>query len=302
MIPSPVMFGSLSSAPSTGLQWTTLLFRPDITPGGHLGSKDHSTKGNMPGAPPDHAWLDWFWMPVVQPYPISEPFSTAGKINMNYRIVPFTNITRATGLHAVLKSEEMLAIPTDEGPNYKDYSKLSRNPNWRHYIDAEQTLLQWEAKFNEGKFFKNAGEVCEQFLVPQGESINGNTGSAVITQMRAFWDTHRLSGDNTLERPYANIYPRLTTRSNTFRVHFLVQTINKARSANPLTFDEEKDSITGESQGDALVERAIDPNDPALKTDAYDYIGRARGGSLSEAKSLDTLYTWRIRNIRRFMR
>ncbi|RBP45065.1 uncharacterized protein (TIGR02600 family) [Roseimicrobium gellanilyticum] len=302
MIPSPVMFGSLSSAPSTGLQWTTFLFRPDITPGGHLGTKGHSTKGVMSGAPPDHAWLDWFWMPVVQPYPISEPFSTAGKINMNYRIVPFTNITRATGLHAVLKSEEMLAIPSSAGTTYKDYTKLSSNQNWRHYIDAEKTLLQWEAKFNLGEFFMNAGEVCEQFLVPKDEGISGTSASAIVARMKTYWDDHRLTGDNTLERPYANIYPRLTTRSNTFRVHFLVQTITKARSTDPQTFDKDRDSITGESQGDALVERAIDPNDPALKTDDYDYIGRARNGTLSVAKSLDTLYTWRIRNVRRFMR
>lgn len=302
MIPSPVMFGSLSSAPSTGLQWTTFLFRPDITPGGHLGSKDHSTKGNMSGAPPDHAWLDWFWMPVVQPYPISEPFSTAGKINMNYRIVPFTNITRATGLHAVLKSEEMLAIPTNAGPTYKAYASHASNPNWRHYIDADKTLLQWEEKFNQGEFFKNAGEVCEQFLVPKDDGISGASASAIVTEMKDYWEDHGLTGDNTLERPYANIYPRLTTRSNTFRVHFLVQTITKARSSDPKSFDKDKDSITGESQGDALVERAIDPNDPALKTSDYDYIGKARSGSLSTAKSLDTLYTWRIRNIRRFMR
>jgi uncharacterized protein (TIGR02600 family) len=303
LIPSAIMFGSLPSAPSTGLQWTTFLFRPDITPGaGHLGSADHSTKGHLPGAPPDHTLLDWFWMPVVQPYPISEPFSTAGKINMNYRIVPFTNITRATGLHAVLKSEEMLAIPTLWGVQYKDYTKSTSNPNWRHYLDATKTLVQWEDAFNQGRYFKNAGEVCEQFLVPEGQGIGSGTGSAVRASMTSFWSAHRLTGDNTMERPYANIYPRLTTRSNTFRVHFRAQTISKARSTDPQTFVEEKDTIIADRQGDALVERAIDPNDPALMTDDFDYINKARSGTLSTAKSLDTLYTWRIRSTRRFSR
>ena len=302
LIPSAVMFGSLPSAPSTGLQWTTFLFRPDITSGGHLGSKNNSTKGSLPGTPPDHALLDWFWMPVVQPYPISEPFSTAGRINMNYRIVPFTNITRATGLHAVLKSEEILAIPTLAGPTYKDFSKYFTNPNWRHPIDADKTLVQWEDAFNQGRFFKNASEVCEQFLVPQAQGINAVSANAVRTEMNMYWSNHRLTGDNTLERPYANIYPRLTTRSNTFRVHFRAQTIRKARSSDPQTFVEAQDSITAERQGDALVERAIDPNDPALMTGDFDYIGKAVSGSLSTAKSLDTLYSWRIRSIRRFSR
>lgn len=302
LIPSPVMFGSLPSAPSTGIQWTTYLFRPDITPGGHLGTKDHSTKGPLAGAPPDHALLDWFWMPVVQPYPISEPFSTAGKINLNYRIVPFTNIKRATGLHAVLKSEELLAIPTSAGKTYKDYTKISLNSDWRHHIDADKTLLQWESKFDVGQYFMNAGELCEQFLVPKDDGVSGSTGSAIRSAMVNYWATRQLTGDNTMERPYANIYPRVTTRSNTYRVHFLVQTITKARSSDAETFDPNKDLITGEKQGDALVERAIDPGDAALKTADYDYIGKAVSGSLDTAKSLDTLYTWRIRHVRRFSR
>lgn len=304
MIPSAVMFGSINSAPSTGVQWTTYLFRPDITIGGHLGSKNNSIMGTLTGAPPDHVMLDWFWMPVAQPYAVSEPFSTAGKINMNYRIVPFTHIKRATGMHAVLKSEQILAIPTSAGQTYKDYTKAGNNGNWRKYIDSAQTLLQWEEKFNNGQFFKNASEVCEQFLVPLNAGINAASGASVRTQMTTYWNNNQLSGDNTLERPYANIYPRLTTRSNTYRVHYLVQTITKGRSSDPTKFTGSKDTITGEAQGDALVERAIDPNDPALSTSDYKYItpnGDATATiNLTGTKSLDNLFIWRIRNIHRF--
>jgi uncharacterized protein (TIGR02600 family) len=302
VMPSAVMFGSIPSAPSSGLQWTTYLFRPNITPGGHLGSKNHSTKGTMPGAPPDHTLLDLFWMPVVQPYAISEPFSTAGKINMNYRIVPFTHITRATGLHAVLKSEKVLAIPTGAGTTYKTYASPSLNPEYRHFVDPTPTLLQWESKFNAGEFFMNPSEICEQFLVPEGQSIAGTTGTMIRSQMETFWSRHKLTGDNSLERPYANLYPRLTTRSNTYRVHYLVQALTKARSTNPRTFIPDKDSVSGETQGDALVERSIDPNDPALSGPDYDYLNKARTNALSTTKSLDTLYTWRIRHYRHFMR
>lgn len=312
LIPSPVMFGSIPSAASTGLQWTTLLFRPDITDGGHLGSKGNSISGSMAGAPPDHTLLDWFWMPVVQPYAISEPFSTAGKINMNYRIAPFSYIQRATALHAVLKSEQILAIPNGVSDVYKTYSPANAGNNgstttgnkkgWRHFIDAETTLLQWEDRFDNGQFFMSAGEVCEQFLVPQG-ATSQSTGSAVRADMRNFWNNHRLTGDNTLERPYANIYPRLTTRSNTYRVHFKVQTVTKARSTAPNTFDPALDNITGETQGDAVVERSVDPNDPAFdENPQFNYIKQAIDDNFETVQSLDKLYSWRIRHIRRFTR
>jgi len=75
-MPSAVMFGSLPTGVVAGKPWQTLLFRPD--PGGHPGA----------ATPADHLLLDLFWMPIAEPYPISEPFSTAGKIGMNYQIVP----------------------------------------------------------------------------------------------------------------------------------------------------------------------------------------------------------------------
>ena len=126
-------------------------------------------------------------------------FSTAGKINLNYRIAPFSYIKRATGMHAVLKSERMLAIPSDAGSTYKDYASASSNTGWRHYIDARETLRQFETKFNKGEVFRIGSEICEQFLIPRGKTVN---------TIRNFWDDHLLTGDNTLERPYANIYPR----------------------------------------------------------------------------------------------
>ncbi|MEM9481951.1 MAG: Verru_Chthon cassette protein A, partial [Verrucomicrobiota bacterium] len=69
-IPSPVMFGSLPTGVKAGVPWQTLLFRPDEN---HYGAK----------APHDHLLLDFFWMPVVEPRPISRPFETEGKVNLN---------------------------------------------------------------------------------------------------------------------------------------------------------------------------------------------------------------------------
>ncbi len=40
-------------------------------------------------------------MPVAEPYPISEQFSTSGKINLNYAMMPFPYIQRKTGMDAI---------------------------------------------------------------------------------------------------------------------------------------------------------------------------------------------------------
>ncbi len=74
--------------------WQTLLFCPNpASEANNSGAPIHpgfgwtaSAATNAPPykIPPDHALLDFFTMPIVQPYAISEPFSTAGKVNMNY--------------------------------------------------------------------------------------------------------------------------------------------------------------------------------------------------------------------------
>jgi uncharacterized protein (TIGR02600 family) len=283
-IPSAVIFGGIPSAAGDAIPWTTYLFRPDFG-NTHLGSANNGINGPLPGAPPDHRILDWFWMPVVQPYAISEPFSTAGKINLNYRLAPFGYIKRASGLHALLKSERLLAIPTNAGTTYKDLSSADSNTGWHHRIDAEQTLTQFETRFNSGRQFRFASEICDLYLIPQGRTL---------ANVLDFWEDHKLSGDNTLERPYANLYPRLTTQSNTYTVHVVVQTISKARSTPHDEFIESQDTITGSYRGEALVERFIDPNDPDLP----DYIAAAQTNT--SATPLDQFYHWRIRHIRRF--
>ena len=82
----------------------------------------------------DHLFLDLWTMPVVEPYAISEPFSTAGKVNLNYQIAPFTYITRSTALRAVLKSTRITAIPSlvDRGNGGANI--------YRKEINRDQTL------------------------------------------------------------------------------------------------------------------------------------------------------------------
>ena len=81
-LPSAVMFGSLPSGGLEGRPWETLLFRPD---------RPANLTSVHPGArfPEDHLLLDLFHLPIIEPYAISEPFSTAGKINLNYIMAPY---------------------------------------------------------------------------------------------------------------------------------------------------------------------------------------------------------------------
>ncbi len=245
MINSPVAFGSLPSALQAHAPWTTLLFRPNVAHNPdthpHLGEAGNGLTflgyretvdgfrlprfGSVTGQaslPPDHLWLDLFWMPALEPQHLHADGVTRGKVNLNYQMMPFPHIHRSTALHAVFKSERLLAIPTEAGPVYKTETR----PTYRHAIDAHETLKQFEEKFARGEVFLTESEICEHFLLPKG--VSWDEGGLTV---RAFWDAHRLTGDNSLERPYGNLYPRLTTKSNTFRLHMRIQLRDPATGA-----------------------------------------------------------------------
>ena len=349
--------GSLTGAGTLGVPWRTLLFHAYSNNPNNLNSEQfHPGSPQYLGGvdPADHYFMDLFWMPVVEPYAISEPLATAGKINMNYQMVPFnTYIRRATGMHAVFKGEYIGAYPTADASFYKEnppdatatwvlyplpsagityaYSKFSAYgasgstrtvavPSgpvklWYRRIEAgptpgvkgsalnyaqatQGTLSQFDARFEfdastvgsqyvPGQamgLFRTASQICEVFLLPK--KIPGNTpppnlvASAPLTitealtdgsdanvttpyrpaDMSNFYAVRGVTGDNVKERPYANIYQKITTQSNTYRVHYRVQTIRKARSTAPGVFDSTKDSVTSDYRGSSLIERRINPN------------------------------------------
>ncbi len=66
-------------------------------------------------------------------------------------------------------------------------------------------------------------------------------------------------GDNVRERPYADIYPRLTTKSNTFTVHYTVQALKNPPANAPDKWTEGKDRFLGELRGSVTLERFLDP-------------------------------------------
>ncbi|MBL9114814.1 MAG: Verru_Chthon cassette protein A [Verrucomicrobiaceae bacterium] len=151
--------------------------------------------------------------------------------------------------------------------------------------------------------FRTASEFTEVHLVPDDSihysfdlpkkerDLNGNTYSQVINKMRDFWFKHSLTGDNAKERPYTNIYQKITTKSNVFRIYFKSQTIKKAKSLPPNELDTTKDTVTAEYQGSALIERYLD-----FKNDVYpDYAKRG----LSEL-SLENFYRYRVIDMKQF--
>jgi uncharacterized protein (TIGR02600 family) len=283
ILPSVAMFGSLPVGVKRGLPWQTLLFRPNFP--------------SHPGAanPPDHLILDLFHMPVVEPYAISEPFSTAGKVNLNSQIAPFDYIKRNTALRGVLYPERVIGVPQTNAYLFTTHTDGSlanltnrKDFNYRYPIDRDATMTLFEDRFANNRPFLTASEVCEMPLVPKPENkaatglepasvnpfqtaLSANATAAQVTSyVQSFWNNTTLGGagtaDNLRERPYTTIYPRVTTKSNTFQIHMKVQAIQKAPGTSPDKM-EARDSIVSEYQGSAIIERFLDPTqadfDPA---------------------------------------
>lgn len=278
LLPSPVMFGSLPTGVRAQVPWQTLLFRPKFETD-HYGAR----------TPPDHVLLDLFWSPVIEPEPISQAFETEGKINLNYELLPFRYIKRATALHAAMKSEMITAIPDSASETYK--TGTAPDDKFRHFIDVKNTLKLWEAAISDlGRVFLTPGQICELPLVPEGLVQPGMEPS--YQMMVNYWSTHRLTGDNTKERPYARLYSRLTTRSNTFRVHFVAQALKKARSTDPDVFDSSKDSVGATTSGSALLSRRLNTENPAIP-DYQTYPTKDQ----PPLRPLDDFYRWRVETL-----
>jgi hypothetical protein len=109
-------------------------------------------------------------------------------------------------------------------------------------------------------------------------------------------------GDNVRERPYADLYSRMTTKSNTYTVFYTVQSLRNAEpqvNSNGTTpgqqiWDETKGGVTGEYRGSTMIERYIDPTDEALPT----FIGT--GSVTAGTISLEAYYKWRIISTHQF--
>ena len=286
IMPSPLMFGSIPTGVQRNQPWQSLLFNPKPEDPTHPGL-------GQPGVvPADYLLADLFWMPVVEPYAISQPFSTAGKINLNYQIQPFTYIQRETGLIAVMKATKFLAIPLSDQATYKPYASNNLSyggqTNRRVAIDAANTCKYFiDPKFAGNQVFKSATEICSINLVPLGEN------ATTAADMARYWNRNKLTGNNLRDKPYVDLYPRLTTKSNTFNVHVRVQSISKARNTPPEQWVTGKDQVAAEYRGSSIVERYIDVNDPNLPDFAMLAVNDPKA-------NIDQYYRMRVVSTRRF--
>ena len=187
-------------------------------------------------------------MPIVAPWAISEPLSSDGRVNLNCQLVPFTYIKRETSLHGVFRSTK---IPARSTPTTTS----------RLHLDAEETLKGFRKRFSDhGGCFKTASELCEMFLIPEGATLAGMEEGNPDSW---WWRGYLATGDNLREQPYGHIYPRITSRSNTFAVHYRVQVLGGGQS-DPLVWSERPDGIIREQRGFSVIERYIEPGDPTL--------------------------------------
>ena len=278
---------------------------------------------------------------------------------MNYQMLPFTHIRRATALHALMKGEVFSALPNAEynaskdvrtgwGPNGNSApimrNESNANSYWHRTIAIDRfkplsgadqrwweiavgqrvqgTLRQFEERFNfgngqlvsgglpsgmRGGLFRSASQICEIHLIPNpvpgGSSANINASDVANVgsredAMENFWAAHCTTGDNTRERPYSNLYARLTPRSNTFRVHVRAQSIRKSlRSVAPNQFDPNRDLMTGEFRGSFLIERYIDQGDLQRAGAQVDFAAASDPFALAP---LENYYRFRILESKRF--
>ena len=252
LVPSAGIMGSLPTGVKSQTPWQTLLFRPAA-----VTVSTHPGKNN----PPDYLLLDLFNMPVVEPYAISEPLSTAGRVNMNYQILPFTYIKRSTAVQAALHTERLLALPSNGMTNQQRANTSSTNFNSRWPLNLNTntgTLRGFEDRFGNNDIFRSAAEICSIPLVPTNSTWTDVTNGT-------FWPNYALTGDNSKERPYARIYPKLTTKSNTYTVHYRVEVLKKSpNSTSQNTWADGTDKVISTYRGSTTIERYVNPRDPAL--------------------------------------
>jgi hypothetical protein len=180
-------------------------------------------------------------------------------------------------------------------------------------IDPVATLSQFDTRFATQisspytfparNFFVSADEICDVPLVPLGyPGVTGTSG------LGAFWNSNALTGDNSLERPYSMIYPRVTTKSNIFTVHVIAQSLKQAPTdlANG-TWTENVDQVTGEVRGSYTIEKYYDPNTTDITTISlgkFKPVNAANDGLIQTTSPYTTAAIrgakWRLLCVKRF--
>jgi hypothetical protein len=157
-------------------------------------------------------------------------------------------------------------------------------------------LEQFKQRFNNSDgtglyAFRTAAEICDIHIIPDDATPDTSSRTALDSSMASYWASHALTGDNSRERIYTTVYPRLTTKSNTYTVYFRAQALKKRVGSDPMVWDDTKDIVTGDYRGSTTLERYIDPSNTTIP----DYAANP-----DATPTLNSLYKWRLREHRQF--
>jgi hypothetical protein len=164
-------------------------------------------------------------------------------------------------------------------------------------------LKAFDYKFQQGDIFRSASQICEMFLYPNDPAdtsdpvpplMSANSPLAVWdsanSNINTWWNSYLLTSDNGREEPYNAIYSRVTTKSNTYTVHWRVQALRKG-TGNQTVWDDARDAVKAEMRGSTLVERYLDPNATNIPDYAYNTNYFSAPGDI---KPMSAYYKWRI--------
>jgi hypothetical protein len=190
-------------------------------------------------------------------------------------------------------------------------------------VEIDQTIAEIDGFFkgdsNGGgqQVFRSGSQICEMFLYPNtaGMIISGlgpipqpyyARGQSAVTQ---FWSNYGgLTGDNLREKPYGDLYARITAKSNTFTIYLRVQSLRKhivtanadgSTASTSLEWDETKDQVLSEYRGYATIERYLDPLD--RRFDVANSETQRLGDYINpDTENLDQAYKFRVVEKKRF--
>jgi hypothetical protein len=239
-------------------------------------------------------------------------------------MMPFTNIERSTAFRAALHSVRVSAFPSQHASLYKagagsdtTAGAYRDNYNYRYPVDRDLTLRAFKDFFDQFKknsdlgLFKSASEICDRGLYPTVLPTDPVTppkytaskvkdGDPDFQLKTTFWRANALTGDNMREKPYSDLYPRLTTKSNTYTVHVRAQSLRQTpQSAEQGVWDEKKDRVIGEYRGSSTIERFIDPED--ARFDPSNGSVKEKDKINVDKESLEPAYRFRVISTKRFV-
>lgn len=109
-----------------------------------------------------------------------------------------------------------------------------------------------------------------------------------------------MTGDNSLERPYSLIYPRVTTKSNIFTVHVIAQALKQTpNDVQQKVWTENLDRVTSEFRGSFTIEKYYDPNSNDITDGNGQIQTAANDGNISSTAAIRGA-KWRLLGMKRF--